>query len=229
MARPIFQLGPRLSACAAYVRENHILADIGTDHAYLPVWLLKNDRIPRAIAVDLRPGPLARAQQTLEKYGETHRVRLMLSDGLDALQPGEAQDIVIAGMGGELILRILSADPACIQKDTSLILQPMTAAYALRKGLASLKLGITSETAVLDSGKVYSVMTVRQLSDPPIYPEAYFHLGLITPGTEAANAYIHKVSSSLNRACRGLQAAGREHEAQPLRSVLEDIARMYAL
>ena len=107
MERPLFQLGGRLAACARLVRSGRPMADIGTDHAYLPIWLIKNSIVPRAVAADIRSGPLAAARKNAEKYGVTEQLALVLSDGLEALSPQDADDVVIAGMGGELMLRMV--------------------------------------------------------------------------------------------------------------------------
>ena len=109
--RPLFQLGPRLALCAALVRQGSSLCDVGTDHAYLPIWLLKTGKISRALACDINPGPLEAARRDGEKYGVGEELSFRLSDGLRAVSPQEAEDTVIAGMGGELILRIVLETP----------------------------------------------------------------------------------------------------------------------
>ena len=103
--RPLFQLGPRLALCAGFVREGTVLCDVGTDHAYLPIWLLKTGKISRALACDIRPGPLETARKDGAKYEAGEGLSFRLSDGLRQVSPEEAEDVVIAGMGGELILR----------------------------------------------------------------------------------------------------------------------------
>lgn len=109
--RPLFQLDPRLSLCASFVPAGAKLADIGTDHGYLPIWLAKTGRVIHAVAADLRPGPLERAKENVRKYQVEDIVELRLSDGLQAFLPEEADFIVIAGMGGEVIASILGAAP----------------------------------------------------------------------------------------------------------------------
>ena len=106
----LFQLDGRLAKCAAMLRGVPF-ADIGTDHAYLPVYLAVRGEIPAAIAADLREGPLESAKRTIARFHVESIVTARLSDGLAAIQPQEAEDIVIAGMGGELIAQILSKAP----------------------------------------------------------------------------------------------------------------------
>ena len=99
------ELTPRLRSVAELVPRGARFADVGTDHAYLPVWLLQQGRITGAVASDLRPGPLERARGTAEKYGLTGRMDFRLCDGLSGIQPDEVNTIAMAGMGGETILR----------------------------------------------------------------------------------------------------------------------------
>ena len=119
-------LTPRLRALAALVPDGAVLADIGTDHAILPVSLLMAGRIPRAIASDIRSGPLDSARRTAERFAMQNRVSLRLGAGLETVAPFEADTVAIAGMGGETIAEILQAAPWTRQGDTLLLLQPMT-------------------------------------------------------------------------------------------------------
>ena len=113
---------------AAQVPQGARLADVGTDHAYLPVWLLLAGRIVGAVATDVNQGPLQRGQETAQRYGVAHRMDFRRCDGLAALSPGEVDTVVIAGMGGDLMVHILSAAPWT--RDVKLILQPMSPRYS---------------------------------------------------------------------------------------------------
>ena len=110
-------LDSRLSLAGSFVRDGAVVADIGTDHAYLPVWLLLEGKITRAIAADLREGPLARAKLTAKEYDCNKNIAFRLCDGLSGITPEEADTIVIAGMGGETIAAIL--EQAAWTKDES--------------------------------------------------------------------------------------------------------------
>ena len=122
--KTLFQLGSRLGLCAAMVRPGCRLADIGTDHGYLPVWLAKTGVIRSAVAADVREGPLQSARQNIERYGVEEQVTARLSDGLDLVSAQEADDIVIAGMGGELIARLVDRAAWLRDPQKHLILQP---------------------------------------------------------------------------------------------------------
>lgn len=129
------QLDNRLKLCADFVRSGAKLADIGTDHAYLPVCLCRIGRCPSAIAADINPSPLSRGRMTVENAEMQDKVELRLSNGLQEIKANEVDDIVIAGMGGELIAKIL--EECSFSKDSSkhFILQPMTKSEVLIKWL----------------------------------------------------------------------------------------------
>lgn len=152
------ELTPRLQLLADWVDSGARVADIGTDHAYLPVWLLLHGRVTRAIASDLRSGPLARARETAEAYGVLDSIDLRLGNGLEGISPEEADTIVIAGMGGENIAAILNAAPWTADGNHTLLLQPMTRAEELRGFLAEHGYAILREALVRDRGTIYPVM-----------------------------------------------------------------------
>ena len=151
-------LDERLSLCASYVRESTALADVGTDHAYLPVWLSLNKRIRSAVASDVRKGPLGNAEKNIKFYGVGDIVKTVLSDGLDSVSPDEADDIVIAGMGGELIVSIIDRTAWLSDTDKRLILQPMTRSNTLRKYLYENGFVTDKEEACVSGVKAYSVI-----------------------------------------------------------------------
>ena len=133
------QLSLRLSAIAGLVTRGNRLVDVGCDHGYLPVSLYLDGKIPGAIAMDVRKGPLSRAQEHISQYGLDAYIETRLSDGLEALKPGEGDTLVIAGMGGPLMERILT-DGAEVRE--------------------SFREMITEEEMVLEDGKFYPMMKV---------------------------------------------------------------------
>ena len=126
------ELSPRLRMVADLVPAGARLADVGTDHAYLPAALILEAKIPSAIAADPRQGPLARARTTVREAGLTGRVAFRLGDGLKSIDPRETEAVAIAGMGGETIASILAAAPWTRERDLPLILQPMSSMSDLR-------------------------------------------------------------------------------------------------
>ena len=153
------ELSPRLRALADWVEPGcRCLADIGTDHGYIPAALLLEGRVQRAVASDIAPAPLDRARATAERWGLTERMDLRLGNGLEVLAPGEADAVVIAGMGGDTLVDILAAAPWC--RETALLLQPMSRAEVLRPWLAENGFAIRRERLVQDRGVLYPILDV---------------------------------------------------------------------
>lgn len=155
------ELTPRLRAIADLVPLGSSFADIGTDHAYLPTWLLLNDVIERAIAADLKEGPLERARETAKKYAVEDKMDFRLCDGLTAVREGEASVIAIAGMGGDTIAHILSQAPWTKDPEITLLLQPMTSQHDLRQWLFENGYCIEKERIVREGEKLYIVLCVK--------------------------------------------------------------------
>lgn len=155
------ELTPRLRAIADLVPPGSTFADIGTDHAYLPTWLLLNGVIDRAIAADLREGPLERARETAKKYAVEEKMDFRLCDGLTAVREGEATVIAIAGMGGDTIAHILSQAAWTKNPEITLLLQPMTSQPDLRLWLFENGYRIDTERNVREGDKLYTILFVK--------------------------------------------------------------------
>lgn len=154
------QLSKRLSAVAQLVTITGILADVGTDHGYIPVYLTGKEQIKKAIAMDVNQGPLERAQEHIRQYGLENRIETRLSDGLQALKTKEVEGIVIAGMGGNLMKRILMQGEQVAHTAKELILQPQSEVMEFRKFLWESGYTIVAEDMVLEDGKYYPMMRV---------------------------------------------------------------------
>ncbi len=149
-------LTPRLECIVSHVR-GRVVGDIGCDHAYVPIQLVESGRAERVIASDLNRGPLEAARRNIEKHGFSDRIETRLGGGLSVLAPNEADVIIIAGMGGELIEEMLRADEETAKK-SHLILQPMNSQYELRKFLILNGYKIAAEDMALEGFKVYNVI-----------------------------------------------------------------------
>ena len=154
------QLSLRLSAIAEMVTEGNRLADVGCDHGYLPVYLVLNHRIPCAIAMDVRKGPLSRALDHIHEFGLGEYIETRLSDGLHELKYGEADTLVIAGMGGPLMEKILSEGEQVLGGFREIILQPQSDIPHFRHFIREKGWEITEENMVLEDGKFYPMMKV---------------------------------------------------------------------
>ena len=150
-------LNSRLQKIAGMIREGDRVADIGTDHAYLPVFLIKEGKCPHVFACDVSDGPLKRAADNIKK-SEVSGVTLRKGDGLAAVEPDEVDTVVIAGMGGDLIARILEAAEWSKNARYEFIVQPMTSAEDLREYLCSAGFEVVVEEAVESQGRIYTVM-----------------------------------------------------------------------
>ncbi len=223
---PLFVLGGRLQLCASMVRPKSTLADIGTDHAYLPIWLAKQDLITRAIAADINLGPLQKAEQNIKRYRVQDIVSARLSDGLNAIFPFEADDIVIAGMGGEMIIKIINAAPWLKNAQKRLILQPMTSVQQLREFLAVQGFAILTEQAVIEDNRPYSVILAQYDSTGVSVGELYPYIGKLNAETQDNRAYMRRRVTNLEKKAKGLALSGNEKEAIALCCVIERIKEM---
>lgn len=152
------QLSLRLSAIAEMVTEGNRLVDVGCDHGYLPVNLIQKQKIPSAIAADVGKGPLSRAQEHIEQYGLGKYIETRLSDGLREIREGEGDTLVIAGMGGPLMERILTDGKEVLRSFKELILQPQSDIGHVRRFLFANGYQIMEENSVLEDGKFYFIM-----------------------------------------------------------------------
>lgn len=225
--REIFSLGPRLALCARLLRPGRTVADIGTDHGYLPIWLIKTGTVQKAIASDINPGPLDAARRHGEMYGVGDRLRLVLGDGLCGIGPEDAEDIVIAGMGGELILHIISGAAWLKGPGKRLVLQPMSAVDKLRAGLWQMGFAIIEELAAQESGKVYSAFSVEYSGELGDMDSIYHYMGRLKPGTAEVSAYAGKVLRGLGNSLLGAEHNGLRDEAGRLRVIIERVEREY--
>lgn len=160
------QLSKRLSAVASLITEGSRLADIGTDHGYVPIALVECGKIPSAVAMDVNRGPLERAQEHIREKHLEDRIKTRLSDGVKALEVGEADAVLIAGMGGMLVIRILDAGRKHWASVKEWILQPQSDLDKVRRFLAEEGFEITAEDMVKEDGKYYPMMRV-------VYGSAY--------------------------------------------------------
>ena len=217
------KLDSRLSAVADFVREGVTVADIGTDHAYLLAHLLEEKKIEKGIAADLRKGPLENAKRTLIDCGQLEKVRLVLSDGLDEINEGDCDDIVIAGMGGILIKEILERTSWIFDEKIRIIAQPMTHAEVLREFFISNGFRIISERAATDGKHHYCIILAEFDGLKRSVDKWYTYVGeLINNSDETSLAYINKIVSSLEKKLTAIKNAGVD-DSENVETILNDI------
>ena len=172
------KLGNRLAALAAFVPQGTRVADIGTDHAYLPIELVQKEISISAIAADIHLGPYQAAKENIEKLGLHNKISVRFGDGLSVLSPGEVDTVVIAGMGGGTIIEILSSNSTVTNSLHRLILQPMIATSLVRRWLSTNEWKIIDETLVWDDGKLYEIVVAEPGISLIVEPIMY-DIGLI--------------------------------------------------
>ena len=155
------ELSKRLQAVANLVSPGMRLVDVGTDHAYIPIYLTEKGKIPSAIAMDINKGPLERAEEHIKAHGLEGRIQIRLSDGLTKLQAGEADCAVIAGMGGALMIKILEEGRETACELQELILQPQSELEKFRAYLLENGYRVLAEDMIYEDGKYYPMMKVK--------------------------------------------------------------------
>lgn len=151
----MIKLSNRLCTCSAIIREGKRLCDVGTDHGYVPAFLVESGKIPSAVASDINEGPLNSCKGLVEELGLGDKIKCILSNGLEKINKDEIDDVLIAGMGGELIADIISSCPWA--KEKHFVLNPMTHPEITRKWLYDNGYEIENDLIVQDGRHYYSV------------------------------------------------------------------------
>jgi tRNA (adenine22-N1)-methyltransferase len=209
----ILQLGPRLAAIASYIQPGSRVADIGTDHAYLPAYLVEHSIITYAVAGDIHAGPLESARELVHTCNFTDKIAVRLGDGLAVVEPGEVDTVVIAGMGGTTMIQILSAGWNVTKSLRRLVLQPMVGAGVLRHWLVEHNFHIVDEQLVKDDGRIYEII-VAELGVEPVWRDLVLEFGPVLWGKkdpllreywQEILAHFRKVQSNLAQSSLGVE------------------------
>ncbi|HBL64573.1 MAG TPA: SAM-dependent methyltransferase [Oscillibacter sp.] len=208
------QLQPRLQLLADMVPEGCRLADVGTDHGYLPVYLLQRRRIRGAVAADIGAEPLAHARRTAEAYG-VEGIDFRLCDGLRDIAPDEVDTVVIAGMGGETIIQILTDSPWPRTSGCTLLLQPQTKVELLRRWLSENGYACRDERLVWDKGKLYVVL--QMAAGEAFTPEeARLYAGFCLENDPLYGDYLDAQLRRLRRRLEGLHRSREDADCGTL-------------
>lgn len=204
-------ISKRLLCCASMVQSGARVADIGTDHGYLGIYLLQTGAARHVIACDLRKDPLENARRNAKLFGVDGEMELRLSDGLEKIRPDEVDTVVMAGMGGDLIQKILSQCPWRKREGLQFILQPQSAGNVLRRWLCEDGFGIQREEPVQDGHFLYTVMDIRQGEPAPLTPGTeYASPALLASGSPLVGNYLARVENALQETVRGLTNAEKQ-------------------
>lgn len=229
MKRP-FSLSPRLQAAAQLVPAGAKLVDVGTDHGRLPVWLIQHGIVAQALATDLRPGPLSRAQELAARWGIGPELSFRLCDGLTAVAPQEAPVVTICGMGGETIADILQAASWTGESGHLYIFQPMTGADGLRRYLSENGFVIRREVLVEEGRTLYVILLAEPGSMAPLTSGEIWvgrqEKGMASP---LRSQYLDQELQKLRWAAEGLTRSQRPEDGEKLTeysAAAQEVAQM---
>ena len=209
----MIHLSKRLRMNASFVTPGSRLADVGTDHGYIPIALVMEGKIPSALAMDVNEGPLERAKEHIREFQLESCIHTRLSDGVLALHPGEADSVLIAGMGGALTIKILSEGEQVLKSVKELILQPQSEIDKVRRYLEKAGYRIIQEDMVYEDGKYYPVM--KAVAGEMHYNrEIFYQYGklLLEAGHPVLKDYLEQRRNVCENIRRKLMQDGRKEE-----------------
>lgn len=207
-------LSKRLKAVADMVTKDNIVADIGTDHGYVPIYLIKNDVSKKAYAMDINEGPLKMADKNIRMEGLSEEITTILSDGMDELADNMAETVVIAGMGGDLIVDILSRG-SNIKGIKELVISPHKRVDLVRKYLIENHWKIIQEEMVIDAGKYYTIIKSHRGEDVE-YTDVELIYGkyLLENKNKILKKYLEKENEKFSNILNTMKENGQENASQ---------------
>ncbi len=221
------ELSARLKALTDMVSAGSRVCDVGCDHGFLSIYLVQKHIAPKAIAMDLRSGPLSRAREHIRKAGLEEYIEVRLGDGVSALRDGEADALVLAGMGGRLVMRILDEGRDKCRRLRELILQPQSDIPQVRRFLRKEGYQIVDEAALEEDGKFYFLMKAvwqdAPLPEEDPLGEEYGAI-LLERRDPALHAYLRYREGLVEKIRQGLLSQGTQKAAGRLKEVEEELA-----
>ncbi|WP_024346490.1 tRNA (adenine(22)-N(1))-methyltransferase [Lacrimispora indolis] len=222
------KLSRRLETIASFVPEGSRVADIGTDHGYIPIHLVQEGKAKHAIAMDVREGPLLRARAHIQEAGLQNYVEVRLSDGLLKLEQNEADCVVIAGMGGELMIHILEGGRDLWESISCWVLSPHSELDKVRRFLEEEAFFIWRETMIKEEGKYYSVMGVsRKPGAAAADGREFFYRygrGLLESKDPVLKEYLIKEEEQLEQIMSGLSVSETESARRRMEELKLELA-----
>lgn len=220
------ELSKRLQAVANLTGEGLIVADVGTDHGYIPIYLVESKKSPKAFAMDINEGPLLRAKQHIQAYGLAEVIETRLSDGVKALKIGECECVVVAGMGGALAIKIMEEGENIFRSLKEFVLQPQSEIEKVRRYLCEHQYCIVEEDMVLEDGKYYPIMKVISKPSDCQYSLAQYRYGksLLAEKHAVLESFLKKEIVAKQRILRNLECEMGEHIKVRMAQLKEEIA-----
>ncbi len=220
----MINLSERMLMAARMVRSGNAVADIGTDHAYLPAWLILRGISPKALACDVRKGPLENARKTVEAYSIEEKVTLRLSDGFDEIEPFEADDFIMCGMGGTLMEQLVSRTYWLRDKRKRIIVQPQSHAEDIRRFFVENGFEILFEDACIDAGKLYCAMAAEYTGKTEEKPVSYIYSGELPKcRKKEAKMFLDNINSRLKKKLEAEKLHGTPQNAEYLEKVTNEL------
>lgn len=216
-------LTKRLNCILNYVNCK-VAADVGTDHAYIAVELIKSGKAEKVIASDINEGPLNIAKNNIIKEGLSEKIETRLGGGLSVLEEGEADTVIIAGMGGELICQIIKDDIKKAKKSV-LIIQPMNAQYEVRKFLLENGFKIKCEDIECEAHRVYNIIIAENRKQEPFEKDIYYHIPFYLKENRNFIHLYNKKKNEFLKIIKGIEGSNKcdEEKLNYYRKCLEDL------
>jgi len=201
------ELKGRLGSIAKKVPKCNIVCDIGTDHVYIPICLLKTGICKRAVVTDINEGPVARAQKNIKEYHLEEYIEARVGDGLEPIKDNEIDVIIIAGMGGKLIAKILGEGITKAKRARLLVLQPMNSEELVSAWLYENGFEILDEELIKEGNKIYNIKVAKWTGKLKAYNEIEIYLSekLISKKSPVLEEYISKKITMLNKKISGMK------------------------
>lgn len=219
------QLSKRLSAVADMITSGNRLVDVGTDHGYLPIYLVENGQIPSAIALDINKGPLERAKEHIREHNLEQYIETRLSDGLTALNLNEGDTLVIAGMGGPLVIKIIENGAALLEGFQEFILQPQSEIEQVRRFLITHNYKVIEENMILEDGKYYPMMKAVKGECIPYEKDIFYKYGkgLLEGHNYVLKCFLEKEKATYTNILEKLSARITENTNQRFVEIHKEI------
>ncbi len=213
----------RMKCICSLVTKNGSVCDVGTDHAFVPIELVKSGQIKRAVITDISRPSLEKGLQNVHKNGLSELIEGICCDGTSGVDISYISDVIIAGMGGELILSIIDADPRLKNKNIQLILQPMSRAEELRKYLFKHGFETSKEVRVYSEGRLYTVISARFTGKNTVCSAKNIYLGIGDCQSELDKEYTERVVKALRIKQKGLAEGGKNGDAEAISDLIDEI------
>lgn len=218
------ELSKRLQAVADLVSDGVVVADVGTDHGYIPIYLIEAGKCAKAFAMDINKGPLLRAQEHIAEHGLAERIRVRQSDGVKALSQGECDCVVVAGMGGALATKIMEEGEEIFRNLKEFVLQPQSELTKVRQYLWEQEYCVIAEDMVLEDGKFYPMMKVSNgKSTPYSLIELRYGKKLLEQNHPVLRAFLEKEVQTKELILKNLESESGTHIEQRVKELEEEM------